>query len=105
MGWATVQFRYHLRSIILIESDALKHSFYGYICVTKRILARRCPSISAHVTDLQSPSPSVGLSVGVSVRKVSCGKTAEWIRMPFEMVSGVGRGMGVFDGVVIVEEE
>jgi len=38
------------------------------------------------------------LSVCVSVRKVYCGKMAEWIRMPFEVVSGVGRGMGVLDG-------
>jgi len=30
---------------------------------------------------------------------------ADWIRMPFGMVSGVGQGMGVFDGVVIVEGE
>ena len=27
---------------------------------------------------------------------------AEWMRMPFGMVSGVGRGMGVLDRVVIV---
>jgi len=26
------------------------------------------------------------------------GKTAEWIRMPFGVVSRVGRGMGVLDG-------
>jgi len=38
---------------------------------------------------------SVGLSVGLSARKVYCDKTAEWIRMPFGMVSGVGGGMGV----------
>jgi len=35
-------------------------------------------------------------------RKVYCGKTAEWIRMPFGIVSGVSRMMGVLDGVVIV---
>ena len=35
------------------------------------------------------------LSVGPSVRKVYCGKTAGWIRMPFVMVSVVGRGMSV----------
>jgi len=29
---------------------------------------------------------------------VYCGKTADWIQIPFEMVSGVGRGMGVLDG-------
>jgi len=28
---------------------------------------------------------------------VYCGKTADWIRMPFGMVSGVGREMGVLD--------
>ena len=39
----------------------------------------------------------VFIYVCVSVRKVYCGKTAEWIRMPFGMVSGVGRGMGVLD--------
>ena len=36
-------------------------------------------------------------------RKVYCGKTAEWIRMPFGIVSGVSRMVGVLDGVVIVE--
>jgi len=43
------------------------------------------------------------LSVCRSVRKVYCGKTADWIRMPFGVMSGVGRGMGALDGVVIVE--
>jgi len=38
------------------------------------------------------------MSVGLSVRKVHCGKTADWSRMPFEVVSGVSRGMGVLDG-------
>ena len=40
--------------------------------------------------------PSVGLCVCVSVcvRKVYCGKTVEWIQMPFGVVSGVGQGMG-----------
>jgi len=37
------------------------------------------------------------LSVGLSDRKVYCGKTADWIRMPFGVVSGVSRGMGVLD--------
>jgi len=41
---------------------------------------------------------SVGLSVCVCVQKVYCGKTADWIRMPFDVVSEVGRGMGVLDG-------
>ena len=42
----------------------------------------------------------VRLSVCLSVRKVYCGKTAAWIRMPFRMVSGVGRGMGVLNGSI-----
>jgi len=37
-------------------------------------------------------------SVGQSVRKVYCLKTAEWIWMPFGVVTDVGRGMGVLDG-------
>ena len=48
---------------------------------------------------------SVCLSVCRSVRKVYCGKMADWIRMSFGVVSGVGRGMDVLDGVVIVEGE
>jgi len=34
----------------------------------------------------------------VSVRKVYCCRTAEWIWMLFGMVSAVGQGMGVLDG-------
>ena len=34
-----------------------------------------------------------------------CGKTADSIRMPFGIVSGVSRMMGVLDGVVIIEGE
>jgi len=41
-----------------------------------------------------SPIPSVGLSV----RKVYCGKAADWIRMEFQLLSGVARVMGVLDG-------
>ena len=43
-------------------------------------------------------SPTVGRSVGLSVWKVYCGNTAEWIRTPFGIVSGVRRGMSVLDG-------
>ena len=63
-------------------------------------------SISANDIDL-SPSPSVSLcvcvcvcvsrSVSLPVRKVYCGKMADWIRMPLGMVSGVGRGTDVLD--------
>ena len=38
------------------------------------------------------------VSVSVSVWKVYCGKPADWIWMPFGVVSAVGRGMGVLDG-------
>jgi len=48
---------------------------------------------------------TISLSVCLCVRKVYCGTTADWIRMPFGVVSGVGRGMGISDGVVIVEGE
>ena len=34
-----------------------------------------------------------------------CGKMAEQIRMPFGVVSGVSRGMGVLDGVFIIKGE
>ena len=39
------------------------------------------------------------VSVCVCVRKVYCGKTADWIRMPFGVVSVVGLGMGVLEFV------
>jgi len=35
------------------------------------------------------------MSVYLSVRKVYCGKTADWIPVPFEVVNGVGRGTDV----------
>jgi len=41
-----------------------------------------------------SPSPSVSLSL----RKVYCDKTANWIRTPFGMVSEIGQGIGVLNG-------
>ena len=67
-------------------------------------------SVSVYVTDL-SPSPSVcvcvracvGLSICLSVQKVYCSKTADWIQMSFGVVSEVSRGMGVLDGVVIIK--
>jgi len=46
-----------------------------------------------------SPISSVGLFVGLSIQKVYCGKTADCIWMPFGVVSVIGRGMGVLDGV------
>jgi len=73
----------------------------AYACCTDtEPLCISAESVSAHLTDL-SPSPSVGLCVCVRLcvcRKVYCGKTTEWIRTPFGMVSGVSRMMGVLDG-------
>jgi len=40
--------------------------------------------------------PSVCLSIRPSVRP------GDWIWMPFGVVNGVGRGMGVLDGVYIL---
>jgi len=42
-------------------------------------------------------------SVCVSVQKGYCGKMADRIWIPFGVVSGVSRGRGVLDGVVIVK--
>jgi len=46
-------------------------------------------SVSANGVDLSS-IPSVSQSVCLCVWKVYCGKLADWIRMPFGMVSEVG---------------
>jgi len=57
------------------------------------------------MSSIPSISLCVSVFVGLSIWKVYCGKTADWIRMPFGMVSGVRRGMAVLYGVVIVEGE
>jgi len=44
----------------------------------------------------KSSRAHVESEVCLSVRKVYYGKTDEWIRMPFGVVSEVGRGMGYF---------
>ena len=38
------------------------------------------------------------MSVYLTVRKLYCGKTAEWIWVPFGVLSTVGRGIDVLDG-------
>ena len=55
-------------------------------------------AIDTYLSPIPSGGLSLCLSVGRSVRKVYCGKTADWIQMLFEMVSGAGRRMGVVDG-------
>jgi len=42
--------------------------------------------------------PSVGLPVCLSVWRVYYGKMADWIWMPFRVVSGVGQVTDVLDG-------
>jgi len=42
-------------------------------------------------------------SVCLSVWKVYCGKTANWIQI--DVVSGGGQGMGVLDGVHVPQAE
>jgi len=57
------------------------------------LLARRSLSVSTYGME-HLPGSSVGRSVGQSVsllvHRVYCGKTADWIWMPFRAVSGVG---------------
>ena len=55
--------------------------------------------LTCHLSHL-SVCVSVGRFVCLSVclSGVYCGKMAEWIRMPFGMVSGVDWGMGALDG-------
>jgi len=63
---------------------------------------------SAHGTGLsisQSLCVSVCMSVRLSIQRVYYVKTAEGIRMPFELLSVVGQRMGVLHGVLIVEGE
>jgi len=84
-------------------SHAELQSYYAFCCIYAALsyclmqfcfLARRSQSVD-HKHYWCRPITlticwSVGLSVGWSVRKVYCGKTAEWIRVPFGLVSGVG---------------
>jgi len=64
------------------------------LIIFERVALYQHSEWSAHGTGLVSPRASICLSV----RRVYCGKTAEWIRIPFGVVSGVDRGMGVLDG-------
>jgi len=67
------------------------------ICIITALLSISIASVGAYLTDLLASS-SVGLCVSVSVWKVYYGKMADWIWMPFGMVSGVDRLMGVLNG-------
>jgi len=65
------------------------------VCADVLALSTERPK-RANGVDLSSIQ-SVGRSLCVCIRKVYCGKTADWIRMPFGMGSGFGRGMGELD--------
>jgi len=59
------------------------------------LLVHRCLSIEYSVSTLGTgflPRPSICRSVSLFVGKVYCGKMAEWIRVPFGVVSGISRG-------------
>jgi len=66
----------------LVAIQSIKH---------KWVLAQTC-----RLADL-SVGLSIYVSVCLSVRRVYCGKTADCSWMPFGVVSGVGRRMGVLD--------
>jgi len=83
--------------------DKLEHHYISVILhflevfFISVLLSVNIASISAHGIELSS-IPSVSRSVYWSaVWKVYCGKMAHWILIPFEIVSGVGWGMGVLD--------
>jgi len=61
-------------------------------------------SVSANGVDMSS-IPSVGLCVGLCVQKVCCGKTADWIHMPFGIVNGVDRGRVYWTGSTCPKEK
>ena len=72
--------------------------------LSKFFIARCCffylisASLSGYRVERKSHlSDSLCVSVGRSVRKVYCGKTADLIRISFGVMRGVGRGMGVLD--------
>jgi len=75
------------------------HPLLPFIVISMSLSINRA-SMRAYLTDWL-PSPSVGLSVCwlicLSLRKVYCGKMADWIQVLLGVVSGVGRGIGVLD--------
>jgi len=64
-------------------------------------------AIGIVLSRIRSVGLCVWLSVSRSVWKVYCGKTADCIRIPLEVVSGVGQGMTVLGlhEMAIVEGE
>ena len=61
-------------------------------------LSLACRSLSIEPSSYTLVVNPICRSVRRSVRKVYCGKTADWIWLPFGVASGVGRGTSVLDG-------
>jgi len=77
--------------------------FYTYILsmnprTRRNVLARRSLSIERKCYWNRPVADPICRSMCLSFRKVYCGKTVDWIRIPFGVVSGVGRRMDVLDG-------
>jgi len=79
------------------NNENVSFKWMGVSDIIRAWLAINIAQRSAHVTE-HSPGPSVCLSV----RKVYCGKTADWIliQMPFGMMNGVKR-LIVTDGAFV----
>ena len=89
----TKHFLFFSVKLYVLYMDLIIVSTSLYISIASKVLLLRTCRL-AHLC----VCVCVSLSVCLSVRKVYCGKMAERIRMPFQVVSGVGRGMGVLDG-------
>jgi len=70
-------------------SNILCHVLSVSYCIISASLAIKAEQSAYLIVHVVSP---ICLSA-----HVNCGKTADWIRMPFGVVSGVGLGMGVLD--------
>jgi len=83
-------------AVVIVEREWAVLTFGGEFFIISVSFSINIASVSdylmtCHLTHLSvCVCLSVCLSVCRYVRKVYCGKTADWIRMPFGMVSGVG---------------
>jgi len=68
----------------------------GHIAVYTKILIIIGASLSIRIAE-QSANVIDHVVHPCLSAHVNCGKTADWIRMPFGVVSGVVLGMGVLD--------
>ena len=70
---------------IIVE---FKYPYYYSRVAIQSMERTLCHNVDGCVETELPLSPSVGLSVGLSVWKVHYGKTADWIWMPFGVVMG-----------------